>query len=202
MTDQRPADAYEQHAQELARRDATIVSPMAKYFAIAFKPAARILDSVRGSMRSGWSPQLRFDKCSGTGASGSDPRGLAAQSRLPPEYDGVLCSAVLQHLPRSQLFDAVLDLRGVLRPGGRALVAIPRGARPGLDQEGRDVVGRLFNGVTPAELELLFERVGFSTLARWEDADALGRPGVAWATFLFEVGAVAGNARLTSSPRC
>lgn len=206
MTDQRTAEAYEKHAREIASRDAKVASPMEKYFAIAFKPGSRVLDVGAGSGRE-LVPLLR-ERFNAYGVEPSAGLRQIARERIPaervlegslpnlglaPEYDGVLCSAVLQHLPRSQLFDAVLDLRGVLRAEGRALVAIPSGPGRALDGEGRDELGRLFNDVLPAELQLLFERVGFSTLARWEGDDALGRPGIAWTTFLFEVGAAAGH---------
>jgi SAM-dependent methyltransferase len=41
------------------------------------------------------------------------------------EFDGVLCSAVLMHLPDEEIFDAVYALRRVLRPGGTLLVSVP-----------------------------------------------------------------------------
>jgi len=47
--------------------------------------------------------------------------GLFADS----EFDGVLCSAVLMHLPEEQLFDAIYSIRRVLRPNGRLCVSIP-----------------------------------------------------------------------------
>lgn len=54
-------------------------------------------------------------------------------------------------------------------------------------RDGRDPWQRLFSDVRPEQYQLLFERVGFATLAREDGDDALGRPGVAWTTFLFEL---------------
>lgn len=76
-------------------------------------------------------------------------------------------------------------LRHLLKPSGRALVSIPT-ERGDLDPKGRDPLGRYFNGVRPGELELLFQRVGFRTIGRWEGDDGLGRDSVRWATLLFE----------------
>ena len=117
---------------------------------------------------------------------GSLPDGLPDLTELGGPFDGVLCSAVLQHLPRAALFDAVFSLRRLLRSRGRVLVSIPT-RRDDIDEEGRDAFGRYFSGVQVGELELLFQRAGFRTLGRWEDEDSLGRRGVQWATLLFEL---------------
>ena len=102
-------------------------------------------------------------------------------------FDGAICAAVLQHLPRATLFDAIFSLRRLLRPGGRVLASIPT-LRTDIDEEGRDPFGRLFSGVQAGELELFFQRAGFRTLERWEEEDSLGRGGVVrWATLLFEL---------------
>ena len=39
--------------------------------------------------------------------------------------DGILCWAVLLHLPEEFLFDAVFNLRRILKPGGRLLISTP-----------------------------------------------------------------------------
>jgi SAM-dependent methyltransferase len=102
------------------------------------------------------------------------------------EFDGVLCSAVLMHMPDEQLFDAVYGLRRVLRPGGRLLLSIPA-AWPGIDQRTcRDENGRYIADHKADKLRLLLERVGFRVLWQRESADALGREGRAWSTLLLE----------------
>lgn len=206
MADQQTLDAYAARAAEFAARAQSIDSPLARYFAIAFRPGGRVLDVGAGTGREvaallrerfdayGVEPveSLREEAIART-----EPSRIFAGSlpnlRLRDRYEGLVCSAVLQHLPRSQLFDAVLDLRGLLVERGRALISIPAGQRPGLDAEHRDDWGRLFTPLQPEELQLLFERAGFSTLARWENPDAEARPGVRWVTFLFELGADAGH---------
>jgi hypothetical protein len=101
------------------------------------------------------------------------------------EFDGVLCSAVLMHLPDEEIFDAVYALRRVLRPGGTLLVSVPS-ARNDVDPiTRRDLHGRLFSNIPPEKLRLLFERVGFSVRESETVADSLGRDDIKWAVFQF-----------------
>ena len=102
-------------------------------------------------------------------------------------YDGVLCSAVLMHLPEEQLFDASFAIRRVLKPNGRLLLSIPLDDETIDSVSKRDTDGRLFNGVTPEELQLLFERIGFNLLNRWKSPDSLNRNHRKWATMLLEL---------------
>lgn len=206
VADQRTLDAYTARAADFAARANSVPSPLSPYFAIAFKPGARVIDVGAGTGRE--VAALLRERFDAYGIEPVESLRDEARARTEPDrifagslpdlglrhrYDGLLCSAVLQHLPRSQLFDAVLDLRGLLVERGRALVSIPAGPRPGLNAEHRDDWGRLFSPLQPEELQLLFERAGFSTLARWENTDAERRPGVRWVTFLFELGADAGH---------
>ena len=59
---------------------------------------------------------------------------------------------------------------------GRLLLSIPKD-RPGIDSSGRDERGRLFTPLVPEALQLLFERLGFQRIGKWENSDSLGRPG-------------------------
>jgi hypothetical protein len=76
----------------------------------------------------------------------------------------ILCSAVFQHLPPEQQFDAAFDIRRLLKPNGHLLLSFPK-SRPGLDDAGRDESGRLFTKMVPDAVILLFERLG---CLRWE----------------------------------
>jgi hypothetical protein len=126
---------------------------------------------------------------------GSLPSSLPDPAPLGGPFDGILCSAVLQHLPRHALFDAVFSLLRLTRPHGRVLVSIPSVPSSGrtLDAEHRDPDGRLFTPIVPGELQLLFERCGFATIGSWEDPDSLGRPGISWSTLLFELESTGGS---------
>jgi SAM-dependent methyltransferase len=171
------------------------------YFGIAFPAGARVLDIGSGSgrdlarlMRNGWesyglepSSALReqsvrlHPELMGRISAGALPANVPTDDR----FDGILCSGVLQHLPKPQLFDAVYAIRELLKPRGRVLVSIP-GERSDVDVKGRDAHGRLFNSIVPGELALLFERTGYQCIGRWTDPDQLGR-GFNWTTILFEL---------------
>jgi len=110
------------------------------------------------------------------------PGGLPAA--LLPEYDGILLSAVIMHIPDNELFDAAFELRGRLVKGGKLLIAMPvdrDDVRPG---EQRDDSGRLMVIRSVAQVRLLFERLGFQLENDWKSADSLGR-NILWATLLF-----------------
>jgi 2-polyprenyl-3-methyl-5-hydroxy-6-metoxy-1,4-benzoquinol methylase len=200
--DQGTLDAYRDHAEQVAKSLNAVPSPLQQYFSVAFPRAGmRILDVGAGAGRElavllgerfdawGIEPVAELRRAALELHPQLSDRLTAGQ--LPgltfgQKFDGLVCCAVLQHIPRAQLFEAVLDLRGALSPGGRALVSIPT-ARSDVGADNRDPMGRLFNGVTVDELQLLFERVGFSALSRWSNDDLKGRPGTRWATLLFEV---------------
>ena len=189
--------AYAANASEIARRHAAVRSPeggVGRHIARAFDPDDRVLDIGEGAggdlawlvseghQAYGVDPvaEMRAEavrahpELSGRLFEGSLPDGMPDLASLGGPFDGVLCSAVLQHLPRATLFDAVFSLRGLLRTGGRVMASIPT-QRDDLDEEGRDAFGRYFSGVQAGELALLFQRAGFRTLGRWEDGDSLGR---------------------------
>ena len=101
-------------------------------------------------------------------------------------FDGILCSAVLMHVPEAELSEAALSLKRLLRPNGRLLIYVPA-SKLGLGAEDRDQTGRLFRVLHAENLVQLFERLGFQLLRKWEEPDRLGRPGITWNGFLFEL---------------
>ena len=207
--DETTLHAYAAHASEIARRHGMArraEGGMERHLARAFDPDDRILDIgagaggdlaflvAEGHQAYGMEPvaEMREEavrahpELEGRVFEGSLPDGLPDLAGLGGPFDGVVCAAVLQHLPRAALFDAVFSLRRLLRPGGRVLASIPT-RRDDIDEEGRDPFGRYFSGVQAGELELLFQRAGFRTLDQWEEEDNLGLGGLQWATLLFEL---------------
>ncbi len=175
-------------------------------FLLAFSGITRILDIGCGSGR-----DMRALAELGLHADGVDPcnefvcharanNSSVAVDSLPGlstvgdgAYDGVLCSGVLQHVPEEELFDSVFAIRRILKEKGRALVSIPH-PDPTVDPETqRDDRGRLFNGISPGQLELLFERVGFRLLHRSTSGDGLGRCCRKWETLIFELDCQSGS---------
>jgi len=106
------------------------------------------------------------------------------QEKPDADFDAVLCSAVLMHVPEEQLFDAAFGIRRVLKPNGRLLLSLP--VESTIDPSTRrDASGRLFSGLTAERCQLLFERLGFNLAQRWDNPDSLGRPERTWASLLF-----------------
>lgn len=194
---------YSRNAARLSERYESITGSVAQYFQVAFPVGARVLDIGAGSGRDtvqllslgydayGVEPSqemraqaldLHPELCDRLGASALPNLGQPFEGA----FDGVLCSAVLMHLPREQILDAAFAIRDVLREGGRLLISIPS-ARPDLTPDHRDANGRLFTPLPADYLELLFERLGFHLVSKWVSDDGLKREGYTWRTLLFHL---------------
>ncbi len=204
-----PVDAktlafYEDRGEQLALRYEAVSSPVSRFFRVAFPEGARVLDVGAGSGRDlaaltaagydafGVEPSSTFREAAF--AAHPDLAGRIVDGALPNlgrphggNFDGILCSAVLMHLGEADLFDAAFTLRGLLKKGGRLLLSLPR-ARTDVGADGRDAEGRLFTPYTAEYVQLLFERLGFQSIGRWDTEDALCRAGTGWFTLLLELG--------------
>src|SRR5690554_6583866 len=189
LLDEQTQVYYKTHAKEVFERYKSVEqSGVAQHFASSFLPGSKILDVGAGSGRDlrqllklgfdayGAEPiaELRslaieqYPELQGRLFEGSLPSGVTSYQK----YDGVLCSAVLMHLPHNQLFDAILALRDLLVEQGRLLISIPA-ARPDIDEQHRDPDGRLFNPITPEQLKLLCKRLAFDCISEHVSDDAL-----------------------------
>ncbi|HON34228.1 MAG TPA: class I SAM-dependent methyltransferase [Synergistales bacterium] len=195
---------YSRNASPLAESYRFASGGIETWFDTAFPKGARILDvgcaagrDVSLLLEGGWDafgvdpcPELineglRFDAAL-KGRISVDA--LPALATIPDgSFSGVLCSAVLMHLPEESLFDAAFGLRRVLKGGGRLLVSLPLDPL-GEPLAGRDERGRFHNGLSPVRLELLLSRLGFTCIGRGENPDALGRTGKRWVVLLFVLG--------------
>jgi len=204
--DEQTIQAYSEHHAEFIAKYDSACGGIADYFATSFPSGTKVLDIGCGSGR-----DLQILHEMGYTADGIDPCPEFVESTLSricqsgatvevdslpslksvknEAYDAVLCSAVLMHLPGEELFDTAFSIRRILRERGRLLLSIPL--------QGEEVVlesdGRLFNGVSPDQIELLFERIGFRLISRWDSDDALGRAGRQWASLLFELESRSGS---------
>ncbi|HRZ27110.1 MAG TPA: methyltransferase domain-containing protein [Spirochaetota bacterium] len=183
---------------------------ISRYFSTAFIPGTRILDIGSGTGRDlsillslGYdaygvdaSQEMADYSLSHTPALKERVRVGAIPSEKPlyeKLFNGILCSAMLMHLPDELLFDAAFTIRNNLEKGGRLLLSVPL-TRPGIDDTGRLSDGRLFI-IRPSEYyTLLFERIGFARISYHEDEDSLGRQGIRWAIMIFELGSLKGRA--------
>ncbi|MDT8391681.1 MAG: putative molybdenum carrier protein [Lentisphaeria bacterium] len=194
---------YQENAAETVARYRAADAGMAPLFRRAFAGCADILDVGCGSGRDLCGlRKLGFD-VEGVDASpamiqaaiAADPSmsGRLRADTLPElstcaddSYDGVVCSAVLQHLPEDRLFDAAFAFRRILKEHGRLLISIPLPDLTINSKTHRDKNGRLFTPIPPEKLQLLLERTGFVFLWREDSADAMGRDHRRWCTMLFE----------------
>ena len=199
--DYKTAMFYSQNVGDVIHRYDAIESPLSKYFSLAFpKQKSKILDVGCGSGR-----DLRALIADGYDAYGIEPvdelrqetvlRHPSLASRvwtgaLPgyvsnEKYGGVLCSAVLMHIPLGQQLETFLNIRNLLEPGGRLLLSIPA-TRDNLDEEFRDPDGRLFVPTDPERIRLIAEQIGFTFISHAQDTDSLGRNEYTWNTLIFE----------------
>lgn len=104
-------------------------------------------------------------------------------------FHGILCSAVLQHSERSQLLSACLRLKSLLLEKGRLFLStpVPISSKAQAETDERDEHGRVFNRWHPEFLVLLFERLGFRLVDKWESVDGLGRANAGWNNFVFSL---------------
>lgn len=202
--DERTIDCYERHAAETSARHRSLdPTPWRARFLSAFARSGRILDVGCGCGR-----DLELLLELGFDARGTEPSAAmraeaeraypALAGRILPcalplpdpaalggPFDGIVCSAVLMHVPEDELPEAVGSLRRALRPGGRLWLTVP-GKRSGLDGDERDGGGRLFRDLPAARLLALGRAAGLRALSTWEEPDRLGRAEIRWRGYLLE----------------
>jgi SAM-dependent methyltransferase len=195
---------YDDNADSTFDMYSSLQTPLVKYCPVAFRPGSEILDIGSGSSR-----DLDYLISEGYEAWGAEPssklravslakfphlQGRIFTAGLPDlapkigkKFDGILCSAVFQHIPQGQQSDTALDIRNLLKPNGRLLLFFPKD-RPGLDASNRDEGGRLYTKLGAEEMILLFKRLGFECIGNWNELeDGLGRPGFTWQTLLLHL---------------
>jgi SAM-dependent methyltransferase len=195
---------YSQNAATLAQRYESVVSSLSSHFSTAFRPNSKILDIGFGSGR-----DLAVLAAMGHECYGVDPTeeliAIAQQTHpellgrlcraalpdmVPPfggGFGGVLCSAVLMHLPSDHLDAATAAINHCLRPGGRLLYSVPC-KRLDVVAENRDANGRLFLPDQDDRIQTLFQNQGFALVSSWTNADSMGRDAVEWKSVLMELG--------------
>ncbi len=101
-------------------------------------------------------------------------------------YDGVVAVAVVMHIPDQELFEFAFQVRSLLKKDG-VLILSTSLHRSGLNEAGRDSLGRLYRERPVGELQLLFERLGFNLVATHETDDELGRREIKWVSLVMRL---------------
>ena len=101
--------------------------------------------------------------------------GLPDLPGIDTAYNGILCSAVLQHIPDSNLYESFRRIRELLEDEGIFVVSFPVNY-PGLDpMTNRDSEGRLFYIRQEEKYRFLIESLGFGLIESEMQNDSLGR---------------------------
>jgi SAM-dependent methyltransferase len=201
--DRTTIDYYNQDAEVLYHTYQSVQGGVRDFFPTAFSVQSRILDIGAGSGRD--MIELLKNGHDVYGIDGSESLIELAKKNYPilvdrlihryfPEtdnpfidpFDGILCSALLMHIPKENLFDSVYTFKKLLKPGGKLLLSVPT-KRDDVQENNRDKNGRLFLLYTIEYLQLIFERAGFKLLEHRINKDSLNRTGIEWAVLLFRL---------------
>jgi SAM-dependent methyltransferase len=199
--DDRTALYYRSKATVLSEKYNSCRNGIEKYFPTSFAKNGKILDVGCGSGR-----DLNILCNQGYDAVGIEPApelvqisqinfpniadriltdSLPGLKKASGTYSGILCSAVLQHIPDNLLFDTFYRFKDLLSDEGSLLISVPTQYPNVYPETHRDESDRLFKIRHPEQFIFIAERIGFHLANRWEEPDSLNRDGVAWAVLLF-----------------
>ncbi|QOP41471.1 class I SAM-dependent methyltransferase [Sulfurimonas marina] len=95
------------------------------------------------------------------------------------EFFSVIYSiATWMHLPKEEHFEAILNIKKYLKPGGKVIISYSITTR--------ENDPRYFEDINQEQLSLLFETFGFSLVETTTSADGLGRNNITWITQVFQ----------------
>ncbi len=194
---------YADNASSLADKYSGTEDLFSTLFLKHLPPGSTVLDIGCGSGR-----DLAYLKKSGfavTGADNSKEMLQAAAGKYPelssalhlsslPElpgitrtFNGILCSALFQHIPKDRLPVSFGRIRELLKPPGIFIISFPV-RYPGINpQTNRDSHGRLFYIRPKEKYRKLIEGFGLRLLEETTQADSLGRE-VLWAVQVWKKG--------------
>jgi SAM-dependent methyltransferase len=193
---------YARYAQQPAANEAAR-SAMAAHFASSFEPGAHVLDVGAGLGRDvlallelgfdGWGVEpcqamreqalVRHPALSGRLADAGLP-GLGRPFGREA-WQGVVCSAVLMHLPPQQMSAAMTAMVDLLDAGGRLLLSLAQMHEDRI-RDDRDPQGRLFFNHSPQAMKALMKRLGLELRGQWDSHAVWEQAGTVWITQCYE----------------
>ena len=114
---------------------------------------------------------------------GGLPVNAALAGAWQKQFDGILCSAVLMHVPDKLQRQALQDMHDLLTPDGRLLLTVSE-TRDNLDTDRRDEFGRFYANLPRERVLKLCETAGFRLMSEWQNQDRYHRRGILWSTFI------------------
>lgn len=198
--DQTTVAFYSANAGTVAARYEAVVSSLSGHFPAAFRSKSKLLDIGFGSGRDMAMLLEKGYDCYGVEpaseliaeAQAYHPEllGRLVQGALPEllptfggAFDGVLCSAVLMHIPAEQLPMAARSINACLRSEGRLLYSVPS-KRLDVVSDDRDSNGRLFVPDHQDRIRYIFQDLGMTLVSSWINEDSMGRDAVQWKSVL------------------
>jgi len=192
---------YDDHAAELSQSYNSVSSPLAGIIGSFFQKNDRLLDIGCGSARDlmmligsgydAWGMEQSAELIHLAEQSFPEVKGRIHQGSIPDEFpeslpgpwDGILCSAVLQHIPDKFIFDCFFLFQHQLKPEGKLFLSVP--VRYPV-QDDQDSKGRFFKVRPVEEYDHLLQRLGFVQIHKEEQGDSLSRDGVVWGLVVYE----------------
>jgi len=195
--------AYNQHAADLSVKYNAISSPLSRQ--TLFPKSGPIIDIGAGSSRDLDYLQKKGFAVYGLDASkamvdqsvssfpqlkhslfcGSFPQVLE-DNRFPDhwpgegEYNGIICSALIQHIEDIHLFSFFFGMQRLLAQGGLLWFSYP------LRYPDNDPYGRVFHIRPTQQYASILERLGFTLITRDESKDGLQRQDISWVQEVWE----------------
>jgi len=99
------------------------------------------------------------------------------------QFEGILCNAVLMHIPANFQQQTLHNLHDILLPDGRLLLTVSA-TRDGLDEARRDEFGRYYAELPEERVIELCETAGLRLIQTWETDDQRHIRGLRWSTYL------------------
>lgn len=100
-------------------------------------------------------------------------------------FDGIHCCAVVMHFKKKDRPLIWEQFGTLLRKGGRLFCRFSE-TRDGLDEQGRDAMGRFYQILSEGEILNECENAGFRLLEKWEDKSVSFSRGKGWKSHIYE----------------